>query len=159
MTRFLTFLILCVTLAGVAGCSLEPQREWNGLAFANASLAGTNRQTYALNPQEQKLDCKELTGRMQVRILQVRDYLTQPQSTTIATGLHRATNSMFGTNKAGSDPDSQYATDRAMLEAYNQRLGEKNCKKFALDDELKPKPATVTPSPTIAPATTGPQKK
>jgi hypothetical protein len=58
-----------------------------------------------------------------------------------------ATTSVLGGTKEGTDPDSRYARDRAVLEAYNNQLAAKGCPTFNLVAELKPKGVTETPSP------------
>lgn len=93
---------------------------------------------YQLKPEELALDCRKLTGRMAVRIVQIRDFQTRSQATSLARGLQSTVKPALGSSSGGSDPDARYARDRAMLEAYNQRLAEKNCANFDLDAELAP---------------------
>ncbi len=85
---------------------------------------------------------------MQVRILQIRDYNAGAQTTITARALQSGSTSVLGGGKTGTNPASEYARDRAQLEAYNQRLAALNCKTFNLDDELRPKPVKATPTPT-----------
>ncbi len=94
--------------------------------------------SYQLKPEELALDCKKLTGRMAVRIVQIRDFASRSQSTSLSRGLQTAMKPAFGGLGEGADPGGRYARDRAMLEAYNQRLAEKNCANFDLDAELDP---------------------
>lgn len=91
---------------------------------------------YTLTADELALDCKKLTGRMAVRIVQVRDFQTRSQASSVARGIQTAMQPAWGGSGVGSDPQSRYARDRAMLQAYNQRLAEKNCANFDLNAEL-----------------------
>lgn len=93
---------------------------------------------YQLTPTELELDCRKLTGRMAVRIVQIRDFQSRSQSTALSRGLQSVTTPVFGGNYEGTDPAGRYARDRAQLEAYNRRLAEKNCANFDLDAELDP---------------------
>jgi hypothetical protein len=93
---------------------------------------------YQLTKDEQELSCKKLTGRMAVRIVQIRDFQTRNQASPLARSLQAATKPMFGGSGEGSDPDGRHARDIAILRAYNQRLAEKKCPDFDLEKELAP---------------------
>ena len=93
---------------------------------------------YQMKSEEMALDCRQLTGRMAVRIVQIRDFQTRTQTTSLSRGIQTAAKPMHGGSGEGSDPDGRYARDRAQLEAYNQRLAQMNCANFDLDAELDP---------------------
>lgn len=112
-----------------------------------SSQANSPSPHYQLDAKEQKLNCKELTGRMRVRILQIRDANTSRNGTVIARGMQTTATSIFGGGKEGSDPSGQYARDRAQLDAYNAALAAQKCKTFDLNAELQPKNYTETPTP------------
>jgi hypothetical protein len=102
---------------------------------------------YTLTAEELALDCRKLTGRIQVRILQIRDYSERPGSTGLSHVAQTATTAVLGGTKEGADPASRYARDRAVLEAYNNQLAAKGCPTFNLVAELKPRGVMETPSP------------
>ncbi len=104
---------------------------------------------YHLSAEEEGFDCKDLTGLMQVRILDVRDYEAR-RRVTPGTVL-QSTLSFFGVAPASGDLDARYTADRARLEAYNQRLAAKKCPAFDLAQELKPRDVTETPTPLAKP--------
>lgn len=135
-------LMLAGVLAG--GCSAAPPPESATLAAGQSpsSTAG-----YQLTEEEKALDCKKLTGRMQVRILQARDFSTQQKTSAASQVLQQAVVATGGTAKHGMDPNADHASDRAQLEAYNQRLAALNCKTFNLEEDLKPKAVNETPRP------------
>ncbi len=114
---------------------------------STAQPPASSKAGYVLTPEEAALDCKKLTGRMQVRILQVRDYRERDKTTLVSRGMQVATSSVIGGTQEGVYLDSRYEKDRAMLEAYNRQLAAKNCKTFDLAAELKPQPVTRTPTP------------
>lgn len=130
------------------------------MARAESEAANAGRHqgngVYALGPDELKLDCKKLTGRMQVRILQIRDHNERQLGTTVSRTLQSAVQPVLGGTKHGTSPDREVVADRAVLEAYNRQLAAKNCKTFDLNAELRPKPLKETPTPiaTAPPAKT-----
>jgi hypothetical protein len=101
---------------------------------------------YALSEDEQAMDCKKLTGRMQIRIMDVRGYDTRERTTMAARGLHTAGKMVFGGTNAGLNTDTHFAKDKAMLDAYNARLVAKDCRSFDIPEALQ---GSGPPSPTI----------
>lgn len=136
---------LAVALVLLTGCAGSGSSDQTALSPGGI---------YQLSAEEQDLDCKSLTGRMQVRILQIRDHETQSKSTAAARTMQSASTQVFGGSTFGADPDAQYAKDRAMLEAYNKQLAAKDCSTFDLASELMPKPITATPAPVPKPKDT-----
>jgi hypothetical protein len=140
----------CIVAGLVAGaCSATPPPQSATLAAGQtpSGTAGGTAGAYQLTAEETALDCKKLTGRMQVRILQARDYQTQPKTTAASQVMQQAVSTVGGGISHGMDPAGDHAKDRAQLEAYNQRLASLNCKTFNLDEDLKPKASTETPRP------------
>jgi hypothetical protein len=130
----------------VCACAATPGGE--NLAVAGAQPPGqVGPNGYILTEEELKLDCKKLTGRMQVRILQIRDYDPNANTTGVARTMQQGAISVFGGSTHGMSPDATNARDRAVLEAYNRQLAAKKCPTFNLDEELKPKPVKETPRP------------
>jgi hypothetical protein len=143
ITRILCAPALIALLANCTSSSPEPSARAPG-------AAGNHRQSggYVLSAQELKLSCRKLTGRMQVRILQIRDHAQRARLSAASRLAHQAAMSLYGGPRHGIDPDAEYQRDRAMLEAYNQQLAAKRCKTFDLEAELTPKPVWDTPTPT-----------
>ena len=138
----------------LAGCASENGGATAALmtpVAASTSSAATAG-GYVLSAGEQKLDCKQLTGRMQLRILEIRDYNERAQTSAFSRALQSGTERLFGGGKTGIDPGGQYTKDRAMLEAYNKQLAAKGCPTYDLDAELKVKDVKVTPYPVNKPA-------
>lgn len=98
----------------------------------------TTASAYQMTATDLELDCKKLTGRMAVRIVQLRDYQSRSQTTLVSRTLQTTTGMVFGGTKEGTDPDGRYARDLAQLNAYNQRLAEKDCPNFDLAASLDP---------------------
>jgi len=114
---------------------------------APAAAAGA----YTLSATELAYDCKKLTGRMQVRMLQIRNVPGSVRTSELARTIQKSAKPVFGGTSHGADPDAQYAADVSMLEAYNRRLVEKNCASLDLQKALAPSKGTDTPQPTVPP--------
>lgn len=138
-------LLVCMALTGCSG-TVQPETTALAPGQTAATLAA-----YTLNAEEQALDCKKLTGRMQVRILQVRDYEAHNTPSSASHVIQSAVVMAGSGATRGLNPSADHARDRAQLDAYNQRLAALNCKTFNLDDELRPKAITATPTPVAKP--------
>ncbi|KWT64880.1 hypothetical protein APY04_3120 [Hyphomicrobium sulfonivorans] len=107
---------------------------------------------YQLTAEELSFDCRKLTGTMQIRIMQLRGYNPDAQPSAIARGIRSVTTPIWGGTREGLDPDAQYSRERAMLDAYNERLASKNCKTFniaaALADTSGATPEPFKAAPT-----------
>lgn len=127
------------------------------VVFASSTIvAGCASGTIPAEPPPVKLsqdaepgevDCKRLTGRMQVRILEYRDYANHSKSSSISRGLQSAVTSIFGGNKSEADPQAQYALVKQQLERDNQRLAAMGCRTFDIDRELQLNDEGPTPKP------------
>lgn len=153
MRRLRARAVAAVTSAlacGCAGAPVDTQPSLVGDAPPSASsdiVTGTVPASgYQLSENELKLDCRKLTGLMQIRILQIRGYDSSKKTSAAARGMQSLATPIWGGTKEGIDPDGQYRRDRAMLEAYNQRLADKHCKTFDLEAELAVK-GDATPVP------------
>ncbi len=98
---------------------------------------------------DDKLNCKQLAGRMQVRIMQIRGFADRKQSSGLARGIQSGFSATFGNLAHGEDPQGEYAADVKQLQDYNQRLVAKGCKSYDLDVELSRKEVDDIPVPTI----------
>lgn len=102
---------------------------------------------YQLTPEEQKLDCKKLTGKMQVRILQMRDQRERTLTSKASQLIQSAVVPVLGGSPHGANPGDDFKRDRAWLEAYNAQLAAKKCPAYDLDNELQPRSIRDTPQP------------
>jgi hypothetical protein len=103
--------------------------------------------TYQLTADELKLDCKKLNGKMQVRILQMRDQRERTLTSATAQSIQQSVVPVFGGSPYGASPGDDYKRDRAWLEAYNAQLAAKKCPTYDLDNELQPRSIRDTPQP------------
>jgi len=124
------------------------------LALASSSAADAKKKPKADTPED-KLSCKQITGRMQVQIMELRGFSSRQQSSALSRGIQSGFAATFGNLSHGVDPQGDYAAEIKKLHVFNQRLVEKGCKSYDLDAELNKKEIDDIPAPTILP----PKKK
>jgi hypothetical protein len=150
--RFLTSLSLIavalpLTLVAGTGSSSIIAR-----AYAKSSRHDTGHGAgYQAPADDKKLNCKQLSGRVQVLILQLRGYGDRKQASGLARGLQSAFSATVGTTATGADPAGEHAADLKRLQDYNQRLVASGCNSYDLDYELKQTDPLVSPSARIPP--------
>ena len=113
---------------------------------------------YQLSADELKLECKKLTGKMQVRLLQVRDQRERTLTSKAAQTIQATVVPVLGGSPVGANPGDDFKRDKAMLEAYNSRLAEKNCPTYNLETELQSRSVRDTPQPVPKADTPKPSK-
>lgn len=106
---------------------------------------------YTLSNAERGLDCKKLTGRMQLRILQIRGADERPTTSSVSRATQSVVAPVLGGSTYGADPKAQVARDRAVLVAYNEELKRKGCPAFDLETELASTDVRRTPRPVMPP--------
>jgi hypothetical protein len=131
-------LLLLAAVVMLPGCA--------GSAGGEAALLPAG--PYTLTPEEMALDCRKLTGRLQVRLLALRgeEYKVQPSSA--AQSMRSATSAALGTDTA-KNAAARAANDRPILDAYNKRLVDLGCPSFDIGKELEARPSAPTPHPSI----------
>jgi hypothetical protein len=142
-------LALCAALM-LGACASQSGDQTGGLSLPTSpigpspigptvsSLPASPGTGYQLTAAEAELDCKKLTGRVAIRIVQIRDFQSRTRTTGLSRAIQTTSTTLLGGTLEGTDPDGRYARDRAILEAYNNRLIEKNCPSFDLAAELDP---------------------
>jgi hypothetical protein len=144
--RIRTFGAALMAAMIASACAGTPVEHIPSLISETGSSGG-GKDTYVLSPQELNYSCKQLTGTMQVRILQVRQYDARSNPSVAARGMQTVATPIFGGTTTGIDPQGQHRRDLAMLKAYNRQLATKKCKTFDLEAELKKTDPTETPRP------------
>ncbi len=154
MSKFGALFPVYVASALMAGCA-SGAPDAGGLSIAPA--AGPSEATVitttaaVVSGDEPELDCKKLTGRMQIRILELRTFATTSQTSGLSRTMHSAGKTMFGGTSAGIDPKGEHARDYATLENYNRQLISQDCKSFDIQQTLAgqdspPQPTVDAPS-------------
>lgn len=97
--------------------------------------------TYQMSAEELTYDCKRLTGRMRIRLLEVRDYNVTKSASSMSQMMRGVTKPVVGVMLGSSqdyevDPATRQRNNIAMLKAYNAQLVAKKCRPIDLDAEL-----------------------
>lgn len=141
MSRNLLHLVSFVLLGGGLGaCSASPELPTSATLAPTVQTA-TAAPAYQLSEKELKMNCKQLTGSIKVRILQMRS--GQTDGTLVARTMQSGAVKIWGGPTYGTSPTSEAARDLAQLDAYNQRLAAKKCKTLDLQAELHPDAAAA----------------
>lgn len=102
--------------------------------------------TYELTDQEKALNCKQLTGSIQIRLEQMRVHASRPRPSEVSAAMQKTARPFIHGSERGADPDADFARDKAQIVAYNDALKEKKCKSFDIETELKAAPGRGAPS-------------
>lgn len=95
---------------------------------------------YRMSEQEKAMDCKRMTGSMQITIARLRDVYYRTSPSGIASAGHKVVPYIAGGSTVGSDREAEYARERAKLDAYNEHLRSKDCKTLDIEAEFKRAP-------------------
>ena len=120
------------------------------LASGNETGTITKSGTYELSAAELALPCRRLSGRLQVRLLQVRNAPVAAPSTS-SQALRQASAPVLKAGGYGTDPAADRARDLALIESYNKRLIELKCPSYDLARELNPAAGNTLPTPSKRP--------
>jgi hypothetical protein len=132
-------LLLTACAAAVPGYTPPPFKEKN--AFGKPMESGDVRSNghYEMSATEKAMDCKRLTGSMQITITRLKDPYGRTQPSAAASTAQGVVAPVFG-GPAGADREAVYARELAKLEAYNEELGAKGCKQLDITAELAKPP-------------------
>jgi hypothetical protein len=98
---------------------------------------------YELSELDKARDCKRTLGSMQISIARLKDPAFRVEPSAVSSALQSGSSTLAGGAGRGADRQSEYARERARLEAYNRLLASKNCKTLDIDAELAKPPAEV----------------
>lgn len=90
--------------------------------------------TYMPSSKEQGLNCRRLTGVMQIKIQQVRDIEAHPTTGLVSTVTSKAT----PRHTAAGQTSVAYSEERAKLIALNKLMADKKCGHFNIEAALAP---------------------
>lgn len=91
---------------------------------------------YTPSAEERALECRKLTGSMQVMIDRIRAAPDRREPSLAAKTMQTATASVIKGTKAGTSISGEITREKARLVAYNDLLAEKKCKTMDIDAEL-----------------------
>jgi hypothetical protein len=131
--RLPSILIVCASL-GLAACSAAapgyiPEGGRKGgserlKAFEAGEISAAG--SYEPSKAERDLDCRRLTGSMQVIITRLKDATNRPPPSALTRNLEDATTAVTKRPRL-MDMDAEHRREAARLVAYNNLLAEKKC--------------------------------
>jgi len=130
-------LMLAACAAAIPGYSPPPLTE-NTNKFAKPLESGEvgSDGRYHMSESEKAMDCKRLTGSMQITLARLKNTYGRQQPSALSSTVAQSIAPVFGGSSLGSDRDAVYARERAKLEAYNDELAARNCKTLDIEAEL-----------------------
>jgi hypothetical protein len=106
----------------------------------NIDIGSMDGGSYRMSETEKALDCRKLTGSMQITISRMKDQAERPPPSSLSTTMKGTLAPLMGGSTFNADPQSEVARDRAKLQAYNQALRERGCATLDIEAELAKSP-------------------
>ena len=130
------FLVLAACSAAVPGYTPPPLKE-SASRLAKPLESGDMREgRYEMSSTEKAMDCKRITGSMQITMSRLRDGFVRQEPSAVASAAQSLGSPAFGGSAAGADRQAVYARERAKLDAYNDELAAKGCRPLDIEAEL-----------------------
>jgi hypothetical protein len=130
------FLVLTACAAAVPGYTPPPFKEKSKMATPLESGEVRSDGHYEMSATEKAMDCKRLTGSMQIVMARLRDSYVRMEPSAAAAGAQKMVAPVVGSSALAADRQAVYARERAKLEAYNEELAAKGCTTLDIDAEL-----------------------
>jgi hypothetical protein len=116
------FLVLTACAAAMPGYSPPPFKEKSKMATPLESGGVRPETDYEMSADEKAMDCKRLTGSMQIVMARLRDPYVRNEPSAAAAGAQKMVAPVYGGSALAADRQAVYARERAKLEAYNAEL-------------------------------------
>ncbi len=91
---------------------------------------------YEISQDELAMDCRRMTGSMQITINRLRDAASRKGGSGLAEAAHKTMPLITQGSTASADRQTTMSRERAKLDAYNRQLATRNCKTLDIDAEL-----------------------
>ena len=142
MLRRLTLLAVlllqasCAAMPGYSPPPFEgsPERSKFGKPLDSGDMGPEGR--YEMSAAEKAMDCKRLTGSIQITIARLRDPLIGQAPSAVSSAAQTLSSPLYGSSGKGGDRQAVVTRERAKLDAYNAELAAKGCKTVDIDAEL-----------------------
>jgi hypothetical protein len=133
-------LLLAACAAAMPGYSPPPFKEPSKHAKPLESGDVQPDGSYEMSTDEKAMDCKRLTGSMQITISRMRDPYSRAGPSVGARVAQSTATPVLGGSALSADRERLNARERAKLEAYNRELATRNCKTLDIEAELSRSP-------------------
>jgi len=137
LSALAVLLLLAGCAAAVPGYSPPPLTESKNQylqPLESGSIGPDGR--YHMSETEMAMDCKRITGSMQIAISRLRDSYVRAEPSALSSATQSAVQPMLGGSTMGPDRRAVYARERAKLDAYNRELAARSCNTLDIDAEL-----------------------
>ncbi|MFV0297366.1 MAG: hypothetical protein ACK5JT_14725 [Hyphomicrobiaceae bacterium] len=124
--------------AAVPGYTPETAKSLKYKAHAQTGGGFDANGNYHMTDQEKGLNCKQLTGSMTIKILQMRESLKRVPPSALARFSQEQAREFSGGTRFGSDFNADLRRDHKRLETLNRALAAKKCPTFDIAHDLKP---------------------
>jgi len=132
----LPLLTSCAAVPGYTPPPLEGSHEKSKFAKAMESGDVGPEGRYEMSAAEKAMDCKRLTGSIEITISRLRDPLVRQEPSAVSSAAQKLSTPLYGGSNKGGDRQAIFARERAKLEAYNAELAAKGCKTVDIEAEL-----------------------
>ena len=133
----LLLLASCAAVPGYMPPPLEGKHENKfGKALESGDVGAEGR--YEMSATEKAMDCKRLTGSIQIGITRLKDPSGRQEPSSVASAAQKVTSPVW--SGKGMDRQAVSSRERAKLEAYNNELAAKGCKTVDIEAELAKPP-------------------
>jgi hypothetical protein len=135
-------ILVPAALLALAGCAaampgyMPPAFNEKKNPFPTAESGDMRDGRYEMSSSERAMDCKRLTGSMQITISRLKDAYGREEPSAAASTAQTWAGPLFGSGGKGADRQALYARERAKLDAYNEELAAKGCKTLDIEAEL-----------------------
>jgi hypothetical protein len=134
----LAALLLLASCAAVPGYIPPPlegsHKNKFGAAMESGDVGAEGR--YEMSATEKAMDCKRLTGSLQIGITRLKDPLGRQEPSSASATAQKLASPLYGSSAKTADRQAVYERERAKLDAYNRELAAKDCKTIDIDAEL-----------------------
>jgi hypothetical protein len=137
-------LLLLTACALAPGYTPPPFKEKSKMSKAMESGDIQENGRYEMSATEKAMDCKRMTGSMQIVIARMRDSYGHGDPSTAAWAAQNTMTPVLGGSAMTADRQAVNVRERAKLEAYNEELAAKNCKTLDIEAELAKPPETLS---------------
>jgi hypothetical protein len=131
-------LLVLAACAAVPGYTPPPLEGSHKSKFSTALESGDvgAEGRYEMSAAEKAMDCKRLTGSLQIGITRLRDPLGRQEPSATSAAAQKLASPLYGSSAKTADRQAVYARERAKLDAYNEELATKGCKTIDIEAEL-----------------------
>jgi hypothetical protein len=132
--------LLLASCAAVPGYMPPPLEESSrkagtlGKPLESGDVSEAGR--YEMSAAEKAMDCKRLTGSMQITIRRLKDPVGREEPSALASSAEKMATPLYGGSGKTTDRKAVYARERAKVDAYNDELAAKGCKTIDIEAEL-----------------------